>query len=260
MKNGITALFSERSKEYALYRPGYPSELFRFLSGLVEHPKRVWDVGCGSGQASLGFVPFFEEILASDASPQQLQYAKTHTKIKYFQARAENSGITTDSVDLIACAQSVHWFNLKEFYKEAKRVLKPKGILALWCYRSEDLKLLALPKKTKKILQILLQNFFQILENYWPPERKYVSDGYQSLFFKKSQEITAPSFCFDTEWTTDQLLGYFNTWSSLKQFEKINSSMTNPLETLRQELQGNRQLIINKLHIQWKICLRVTRL
>ncbi len=35
---------------------------------------------------------------------------------------------------MITIATALHWFDFDSFYKEAKRVLKPNGIIAAWTY------------------------------------------------------------------------------------------------------------------------------
>ena len=40
-----------------------------------------------------------------------------------------------NSVDLVTCCQAIHWFDIPKFYKEANRVLRPKGgVLAVYGY------------------------------------------------------------------------------------------------------------------------------
>ncbi len=41
-------------------------------------------------------------------------------KIEYRVAEAEDSGIATDSVDLVTVASAIHWFDLSKFYTEAR--------------------------------------------------------------------------------------------------------------------------------------------
>ena len=40
--------------------------------------------------------------------------------------------------DLVTVAQAIHWFDLEKFYAEAKRVLKPGGVIAAWTYTLLD--------------------------------------------------------------------------------------------------------------------------
>ena len=126
--------FSKQAGEYSKHRPVYPKELFEYLSSLTNEHKLAWDCATGNGQAAYGLVPFYDEIIATDASASQIEHARHHDKIKYKTATAENSGLETDSVDLVTIATAIHWLNTDLFYPEVKRILKNDGIIAVWTY------------------------------------------------------------------------------------------------------------------------------
>ena len=67
-------------------------------------------------------------------SAEQLRLATPHPRIEYRQAPAEQSGLDASSVDLVAVAAAVHWFDLPLFLAEVRRVLRPGGALAVWTY------------------------------------------------------------------------------------------------------------------------------
>jgi ubiquinone/menaquinone biosynthesis C-methylase UbiE len=90
--------------------------------------------GTGNGQAAIDLAIFFDRVVATDASEEQIRNAKPNERIEYRVARAEESGLRSRSIDLITVAQALHWFDLDLFYLEAKGVLKPQGLLAAWCY------------------------------------------------------------------------------------------------------------------------------
>ncbi|KAK1273468.1 hypothetical protein QJS04_geneDACA010798 [Acorus gramineus] len=46
-------LFKKQAKKYSDSRPGYPNELFRFIASKTPKNDLVWDVGTGSGQATV---------------------------------------------------------------------------------------------------------------------------------------------------------------------------------------------------------------
>ncbi len=126
--------FSSHSGSYAEFRPTYPDALFSFLADCCSGHRLAWDCATGNGQAAHALTPFFEKVIASDASEAQINAAALHSKIEYRVARAEASGLDDDTVDLITVAQAMHWFDIPAFLDEAQRVLASGGVLAIWSY------------------------------------------------------------------------------------------------------------------------------
>ena len=127
--------FSARSDAYIRYRPSYPPSLFKWLAGLTQSHSTAWDCGCGNGQAAIGLALYFEHVIATDPSRQQIEHALKHQRVSYSVASAEDSGIADCSVDLILAAQALHWFDFEKFYREARRVANPGSVIAaciLW--------------------------------------------------------------------------------------------------------------------------------
>src|SRR5215208_4584902 len=85
--------FSRVATGYASYRPQYPQEMFAYIAGLTTGRDVAWDCGAGSGQATMSLLPYFDRIIATDASAAQLAAAPAHPKVSYHVARAENSGL-----------------------------------------------------------------------------------------------------------------------------------------------------------------------
>ena len=84
------------------------------------------------GQAAVGLASVFDRVIATDASKTQIANAQSRESIDYRVAPAENSGIQSETVDLIMVAQALHWFDLDRFYAETRRVLKNNGVVATW--------------------------------------------------------------------------------------------------------------------------------
>ena len=126
--------FSELAETYSKYRPSYPSELFEYLSGICNDHKQAWDCGTGNGQAARSLADYFDNVLATDASKDQLGQALKHPRINYRVEPAEKISLRDSSTDLVTVAAAVHWFNFDKFYAEVKRVLKPGGIISVWGY------------------------------------------------------------------------------------------------------------------------------
>jgi SAM-dependent methyltransferase len=201
--------FSTRSTDYAKYRPRYPASLFEYLSSLTMQHELAWDCATGNGQAALGLAPFFAHVIGTDASQSQLSSALQHEKITYRVATAEQTDIEGESVDLVTVAQALHWFDLDAFYREAKRVLKPKGVLAVWAYNLLEI---------SPPVDALVNEFYgETVGPYWPPERVLIEEGYQSIPFP-FRELNPPRVQMESSWNLFDLAGYLRTWSATKRF------------------------------------------
>jgi SAM-dependent methyltransferase len=201
--------FSKHAHDYAKYRPRYPADLFKYVACVAPDRRRAWDCATGNGQAALGLADFFEHVIATDASEKQIASAVRHKRITYRVVTAEQSELEAASVDLITIAQALHWFDREAFYREAKRVLKPNGVLAAWCY---DL------LKVSPEIDALLENFYrETIGPYWDFERQLVETGYRTLAFP-FVELAPPKFQMKADWSLAHLLGYLRTWSATKSF------------------------------------------
>lgn len=214
MRDRFNDHFSANPENYKKYRPDYPRELFLYLAGLAPHRERAWDCATGSGQAAKRLAGLFKQVIASDPSPAQITQAESIHGVKYTVATAENSGLGNAAVDLITVAQALHWFRISDFFKEADRVLKPDGILAVWSYN-----LLTL---TPEMDDIIFHFYENTLDEHWPPERILVERGYQGIDFP-FQPITPPAFEMRTQWTLPALIGYLSTWSAVRRFQSTHA-------------------------------------
>ena len=110
----------------------------------------------------------------------------------------------------VTVAQALHWLHLPAFYEEARRVLVPDGVLAVWCYGIQRL--------DDEPVDRLLQHFYAaVVGPYWAPERRLVETGYRTLAFP-FDELPAPSFEMALDWTLPELLAYIRTWSATARF------------------------------------------
>src|SRR5262245_62484360 len=131
---GFKDHFSKQAAGYAQFRPRYPQDLFEYLGSIAPSRQLAWDCATGNGQAAVGLASVFDRVIATDASERQISNAQSLEIVEYRVAPAENSAIESETVDLIMVAQALHWFDLDSFYAEARRVLKPDGILAASAY------------------------------------------------------------------------------------------------------------------------------
>lgn len=240
--------FSKGSKDYATYRPSYPIDLVNELADLCSTQNRVLDCGCGTGQLSVLLVERFAEVIATDASSAQIAKAKKKDGVIYRTALAEQSGLADESVDLITVAQAAHWLDLDAFYKEVTRVAKPNGILALITYGVLHVE--------GSIDSLVQEFYYQTIGPYWPAERRHVEEGYQSLPFPFT-EIKVPALTMQEFWSLDELLGYFNTWSAVKEAKNVLGF--NPVDQLRAILLPEWGDPESKKKISWPLSIRAGR-
>ena len=240
--------FSKQASEYTRYRPHYPAALFKYLAELTTDHQLAWDCATGSGQAALGLTNYFEKIIATDASDKQIANATTHERITYIVAPAESTEIISGSVDLIVVAQALHWFNLDKFYAEVRRVSKSGGVLAVWSY--------SLLRITPAIDRLVDKFYTEVVGPFWPTERKFVDDKYQSISFP-FEEYSTPSFHMEVRWDFNHLIGYLKTWSAVQRFKEEHKS--DPVEAFAQDLEREWGRPEEEKRIRWPINMRVGR-
>ena len=219
--------FSGHSPDYARYRPTYPDELYRFLYAQLNHYDTAWDCGTGNGQVATKLAEQFTHVYATDLSENQLAQAPTRPNITYRVERAEEASFEKQSLDLVTVAQAIHWFDFDAFYSVVQGALKPDGLLAILGYFMMTV--------DDAIDTVVLQLYEDILgDAYWDPERKLIEQRYQTIPFPFA-DVEVPAFTQSLTWSFDDLVGYLNTWSAVKHYEKRNSK--NPISLIIGDLR-----------------------
>jgi SAM-dependent methyltransferase len=220
------ALFTTVAREYAAFRPGYPPALFSWLASVSPARDAVWDCGCGSGQASVALAGFFTQVHATDVAAEQIAAARPRERVRYTVAPAERSSLPDACVDLVTVAQALHWFDVDAFYTEARRVARPRALLAAWTYPR--------PEFVDPSLDAVFAEFYgSVVGPYWPAGRKHVESNYTTLPFP-FEELPHPPFGLELQWGFEQVLGYVSSWSATAKYRE--SLGADPLPWLRDRL------------------------
>ena len=242
----IARLFGARAGAYASFRPQYPAALFDWLAGHCAERQRALDIACGNGQASLPLRQHFAQVLACDASVEQLRAAEAPNGITLFAANAEAQPLTRASLDLIVVAQALHWFATPAFFAEVTRLLKPGGLFGAWCYGL---------MRINNPLDELIDTFYRgTLDGYWPPGRASVDSGYSDIQMP-FPHLDAPAFAIEAHWRFAQLTGYLRTWSAVQRLERQQGR--DPVSELEPALRKGWGDIKQPRFVRWPLHLLV---
>lgn len=238
--------FDAGGAAYAQFRPTYPSALAAYLATLSPTRDLAIDVGCGNGQLTVQLAEFFKSVIGTDPSQEQLASATPHPRVRYRCAGGEDLPCADGTADLITAAQSAHWFDLAAFYAEVRRIAAPQAVIALITYGRQHL---------DAELDDRFQEFYrEEMGPYWPPERRFVDEGYRTLEFP-FDEIDTPAFQIRTSFNLAALLGYLSTWSATRKAREAGRiDILERFTTDITELWGDPSV---ERPVRWPISLRV---
>jgi len=240
--------FSQIAASYAVYRPHYPAALFDWLASITPDRERAWDCATGSGQAAVALSRQFSHVVATDPSMAQIANAERARNVHYAAMTAERPAIARGAVALVTVAQALHWLDRQAFYSEARRVLVPRGVIAVWTYGPCDL--------GDPSLDAAMRRFHdETVGPYWPAERALVVSGLAEVAFP-FDELRAPPFAMETEWTLAQLVGYLSTWSAV---QRARSQGHDPIPAIVDELRPGWRSDDAVRRVAWPLSMRVGR-
>lgn len=210
----MNELFSRQSKEYARYRPNYPTTLIIYLVSLCQEKEEAWDFGTGNGQVAVALTPYFQKITASDSSEEQLKYAPKHRRIKYVNCPTEESVVKKDTIDLVTVAEAFHWFDPDVFFDKINTGLKLNGVLAIWSYGELQ--------SSNPVIKIVNEFKNNTLKDFWHPKTKNTQSN-PFISRKHFHEFNSPGFSISRDWDVFSLIGYIESWSATNLYRLENS-------------------------------------
>jgi SAM-dependent methyltransferase len=137
-------LFGEDAELYDRVRPSWPQKLIEDVVALVGLPCRAVDAGCGTGKGTVllaargvtgvGVEP--DEAMAAIARRKLVPFAGWRVDVSDFEEWA--AAPDDVPVDLVSCAEAWHWIDREHGARQAERLLRPGGWLAIWTQEDES--------------------------------------------------------------------------------------------------------------------------
>jgi len=222
---------------YAKFRPTYPPKVRELISEFIRKNgggfQKMIDVACGSGQGTFHMIDLFDQVCGIDISQEQVHQAQEKSKqlncqnVEFCVGAAERLPFADESIDLVTCAEALHWFDESSFYPEADRVLKHKGCLAAYGYGHVEL--------IRENAQALIRHFLNdTLKGCWADRIKHIDNCYADL---KLPYVESERYDFYSEEqrSLPDLIGYLRSSAAYCKYSKLHPG-TVALNELEQQL------------------------
>jgi ubiquinone/menaquinone biosynthesis C-methylase UbiE len=123
-----TEIFTGKAEAYAKARPGYPDVAIDYIASLMPKDAVIADVGAGTGKftvllAQRGYRVFAVEPNV-DMRSQLASVLLPYPNATIVDGCAETTNLPDHSVDVVTCAQALHWFNADTFRAECCRITR----------------------------------------------------------------------------------------------------------------------------------------
>ena len=131
-------IFDQVASLYSQARPDYPDALVDDVVSYADlKPNdRIFEVGCGTGQATKSFAKRGFPILATDPGSEMLRGARESlagfSNVKFLETTFEAWPTDRAAFRLIIAAQAWHWVSPKVRFSKAADALSRDGCLAVF--------------------------------------------------------------------------------------------------------------------------------
>ena len=141
-----TGRFTGLAGGYARFRPSYPHEAVQHVltrCGLAQGSLMV-DVGAGTGISTRLFAAEGLRMVGIEPNPDMRAKAAAESAPagaflpEFREGRAEETGLSSGTVDAVLAAQAFHWFTADAALREFHRILKPAGWVVLMGYERDE--------------------------------------------------------------------------------------------------------------------------
>lgn len=127
--------FTGKAKFYAEARPSYPNEAVEYIMNLVPKNAVFADIGAGTGKFSelisqKGYTLFAVEP-NEDMRNQLILTLAPYGNATIVNGSSSDTTLYNNSIDVITCAQALHWFDPISYMEECKRIGKSTFLIVV---------------------------------------------------------------------------------------------------------------------------------
>ena len=224
---------------YSKFRPTYPKAVLDIISGFISKNGGRFglavDVACGSGQSTFYLRNCFAHCIGIDISKSQVAQAQKKCQeqgdpnVEFRVGDVADLPVEDGAVDLLTCAQAWHWIDPTHLYREASRVLKPKGCLAIYGYGNVQL-------INKECNELVSSFYWSTLKGYWHQNRKHINNLYTEV---KLPYLVTERHDITSAMTMEvpHFIGYVSSWSGYQDYCEKNPG-NKALEELQEKITG----------------------
>jgi trans-aconitate methyltransferase len=213
--------FAGTIEHYRKYRPGIPKDVADILDASVPHrqPRRLLDIGTGTGLVIEALLTRFDDIIAIDTDAEMLPAAESamrptlpaDTRMVLQQSSAEEFTPPDGwQADLVTICRAFHWLNQAAVLARLVDQVAPDGAVAIF----GDNSFWAAGSPWKDAVRAVIQDFLGEQRRagsgvFNHHDRPY-SEIMEESAFNQVEELRVP---VHRVWTTESILGYLYSTS-----------------------------------------------
>ncbi len=137
------SIWCGETEVYDEARPRPPTVLLDICTQLahVQQPSVVVDLGSGTGLSTAVWAERAQHIIGIEPNAEMRSLAERRRasslngeRIQYQDGLSTQTGLSSDSADIVTCSQSLHWMEPESTFAEVARILRPGGVFAAYDY------------------------------------------------------------------------------------------------------------------------------
>lgn len=217
----MTSLFTGTSGFYRQYRPGIPAEVAEVLvqATTSRRPRRLLDVGTGTGLVAEALRADFDDIIAIDNDADMLAAAESAlrpqlpggTSLALIESTAEEF-VPPDGwlADLVTICRAFHWLDQAAVLSLLNAQVAPDGAVAIFGDNSFWVAGSPWKQAVRAVIKGFLGEERRAGQCTFQHHNRPYSEILEESLFNRVQEVRVP---VHRTWTTDSILGYLYSTS-----------------------------------------------